>query len=95
MSRAAAMRWFAQRVGQEVHTLQVHPSGRTWVPGPRTVEPYGKVGFVLNDSHVRFTKGHEVHEVTDDRVVVEWQDEDGVRIHVTTYSDEEITRCTT
>lgn len=85
-TKAAFQRWFAEREGREVDTVQVKPSGITWEPGLRTVARKGNV-IRLDGSRVELSRTHVVIEVSDSRAVVEWQDEDGVRIHVTTYAD--------
>lgn len=86
-TKAGALRWLADRVGVEVDTVQVRPSGITWEPGLRTVARAGAHAFTLDGSHVRLSPAHVVLEVTEHRVRIEWQDDDGVRIHVTEYRD--------
>lgn len=86
MTKAAARRWFEARSGEEVDTVQWGPSGITWEPGPRTVAVEGRT-IRLDDSRVEFTRNHVVLDVADDRVRIEWQDDDGTTIHVTTYRD--------
>lgn len=86
-TKAAALRWFAERVGREVTTVQVRPDGMTWEPGARTVQRKGADSFRLDDSTMRITADHNVLDVTDSMVRIEWVDEDGVTINVTTYRD--------
>lgn len=85
MSKAAAMRWLGARVGGEINTVQVRPSGITWEPGVRTLTREGNA-FLLDGSRVSLTANHVVTDIDDRRLVMEWQDEDGVRIHSTTYT---------
>lgn len=86
MSRAAATRWLADRVGQQVSTKQVIASnGRTWEPGVRTIARRGKVTFTLDGSEVRITSSHVPLSITSTALVVEWRDERGSLIHTTTY----------
>lgn len=83
---SAALRWLVDHVGSTIDTTQTRPTGQTpWRPGPRTLGRVGN-GFQLDGSRVSFTRTHAVLEVTDDRLVLEWQDEDGVTIHVTEYA---------
>jgi len=85
MTKAAAKRWLASNVGCQVDTVQVRPSGMTWEPGPRTLDCAGNV-FTLDGSRVSLTTSHVVLDVSPERLRVEWLDDDGVRIHVTTYT---------
>jgi hypothetical protein len=86
-TKAGALRWFAERVGREVDTVQVRPNGMSWEPGLRTVERQGASAFALDGSTMRIDRDHVVLEVSGERVRLEWLDSDGVTIHVTTYSD--------
>ncbi len=86
-SKAAALRWFAARVGREVDTVQTRPTGLTWEPGLRTVAAYQRDAVKLDGSTVRFTPNIVVHAVTDTQVSIECLDSDGVRIYATVYSD--------
>ena len=85
-TRAAALRWFGARVGQELETVQRRPDGMTWEPGARTLTREGNI-FRLDGSRVEVTGNHVVHDVTGDRLTIEWLDSDGVQIHYTTYRD--------
>jgi hypothetical protein len=84
-SKASARRWLDERVGQDIDTVQVKPSGLTWEPGARTLTRQGNT-FLLDGSQCSITSNHVVTECDDSRLVVEWQDEDGVRIHSTIYT---------
>ena len=84
-TRAAAHRWLDAHVGQDLSTRQTAASGMVWEPGVRTLSKRGKVTWTLDGSEVRLTASHVVLDITDDLLLLEWQDDDGVRIHVTAY----------
>lgn len=88
MSKAAAARWFNDHLGATIDTVQTAPDGRvTWSPGPRRLtKRAGWAGWALDGSNVRITPEHTVAEVSEDRVVLFWWDEDGSLIHTTTYT---------
>jgi hypothetical protein len=85
LSVAAARRWFADRNGCEIDTVQRRPSGFSWVPGPRTLRVDGK-RIELDEACVSLGRNHVILSITHEAVVVEWQDEDGVQLAMTTYS---------
>ncbi len=82
--KAAAMRWLAAHVGNEIATKQIHPDGIVWEKDNRTLSRAGDV-FRLDGSRVEITSNHVVHEA-DDRLRIEWLDSDGVTISWTTYT---------
>lgn len=96
-SKAAAIRFFEENIGQMMHTEQVRASdGNRWEPGLRRVARKGARSFLLDNSTVEFTTAHRITEVTGTSVTVEYTTADdsagdsagdGVRvIHTTTYS---------
>lgn len=86
-SKAAALRWLAARVGQEIDTVRVRPDGMKWEPGRRTLTRRGRNVFELDGSAVRIEAGHVVLKVSDELLRLEWQDDEGTQLSVTTYSD--------
>lgn len=85
LTKAAAKRWLDSHVGQEIDTRQVKPTGITWEPGSRTLAKTGSK-WTLDGSRVEVTANHVVIALTESSLSLEWQDSDGVRIHVTTYT---------
>lgn len=84
-TKAAAYRWLDERVGSTLTTCQRRPDGMTWEPGERQLAKTGKLTWALDGSEVRLGATHVVLEVSDDLLLLEWLDEDGVQIHVTAY----------
>lgn len=85
LTKANAKRWLDARVGQEIDTIQVRPSGLTWEPGNRTLSK-DRSAFQLGGSRVSLTRDHVIVALTESSLSIEWLDPDGVRIHVTTYT---------
>ena len=84
-TKANAYRWLTAHVGQELTTWQRRPDGMEWRPGERTLSQTGARTWALDGSEVRITKTHVVLDVSDERLMLEWLDEDGTQIHVTSY----------
>lgn len=85
-TKAAAKRWLADKVGTSIDTVQTRPDGSaSWRPGVRTLTREGNA-FLLDGSRVSITTNDVVLEVTENSLKLEWQDEDGVTIHVTEYT---------
>lgn len=84
-TKAEAYRWLDHHVGDDITTRQRYPDGRCWEPGVRTLGKRGQRAWTLDGSEVRLSSTHVVLDVTDDLLLLEWQDEDGTQIHVTAY----------
>lgn len=86
MSMAAAKRWLDQHIGEQLETVKIDVSGMRWEPGARTLAKKGATRYTLDGSTMALHKGIDVLSVDDDRIVLEWLDEDGVTISTFTYS---------
>jgi hypothetical protein len=85
-SKAGMRRWFAENVGRTVVTEQIRPDGRTWTPGPRTIERQGRTKFALDGSvWIEPDANAEVTALTDREVTVVARFSDGRIWHATTY----------
>lgn len=83
---AAAKRWLAAHVGQEIETVQVKPSGIRWEPGARTLARDGNV-FRLDGSRVSVGGRYHVPlSIDNSSITLEWQDDDGVTLATTVYA---------
>lgn len=72
-SKAAAIRFFEENIGQMMHTEQVRAAdGNRWEPGPRRVARKGARSFLLDSSTVEFTTAHRITTVTGTSVTVEY-----------------------
>jgi hypothetical protein len=86
-TKAGVRRWFATNVGRQVTTEQVRPDGRTWAPGPRTIERHGTSKFALDGSiWIEPDATTDVLNVSDDAVTVRSYFSDGRIWHTTTYA---------
>lgn len=85
-SKAAALRFLAEHVGETFLTVQVSLV-RTWVPGPRKLERVTSTGGVFGESHFRLDKGTEVLELTD--IYLEVSYGEGKTVRYTLHNDSE------
>ena len=85
-TKAGVRRWFAANVGRRVTTEQVRPDGRTWTPGPRTIERQGSTKFALDGSTwIEPDANAQILSLTPDMVTIRSFHSDGRIWHTTTY----------
>lgn len=85
-TKAGAERWLGSHLGCAIGTVQSLANGRTWTPGPRTLSKRSARDWTLDGSSLTLTPNHTVIHIDDDNLTVQWSEDDGTMIHITTYS---------